>query len=156
MTKTSMTREGFNKMSEEYNKMRQVELKECLNNLADAREKGNLTENSEFEVAKQALNDLNNKLSKIGALLSNAHIVEGVVDNGTVQMLTFVKFKNLKTEKEMEYKIVPEHEGSLKENKISQFGPIGKSLMNKKVGDIVNVTIPSGILQLEILNIRCK
>jgi transcription elongation factor GreA len=156
MKKTSMTREGFNKMSEEYNKMRQLDLKECLSNLADAREKGNLTENSEFEVAKQALNELNSKLSKIGTLLSNAHIVEGVVDNGTVQMLTWVKFRNLKTLQENEYKIVPEHEGSLKENKISQFGPIGKALINRKIGDIVNVTIPAGLLQLEILNIRCK
>jgi transcription elongation factor GreA len=89
MEKVPMTREGFNKMSEEYTKMKTVELRECLQNLADARDKGDLSENAEYEAAKQALDNLNNKLSKVNSLLANAQIVEGVVDDGTVQLLQF-------------------------------------------------------------------
>jgi len=151
-----MTRDGFNKMSEQYQHMRTVELKECLQALTDARDKGDLSENAEYEVAKQALDELNNRMSKISTLLANVQIVEGAVDDGTVQMLTYVKFKNLKTKVETEYKIVPEHEISLKEGKISSLSPIGKALMSKKSGDIVSVDIPAGKLELEILNVRCR
>jgi len=151
-----MTRDGFNKMNEQYQHMRTVELKECLQALTDARDKGDLSENAEYEVAKQALDELNNRMSKISTLLANVQIVEGAVDDGTVQMLTYVKFKNLKTKVETEYKIVPEHEISLKEGKISSLSPIGKALMSKKSGDIVSVDIPAGKLELEILNVRCR
>lgn len=151
-----MTREGFTKMSEEYQRMRSEDLKECLQNLSDARDKGDLSENAEYEVAKQALDELNNRMSKISKLLTNVQIIEGAVDDGTVQMLTYVKFKNLKTNSEIEYKIVPEHEISLKEGKISPLSPIGKSLLGKKSGDIVSVDIPAGKLELEILNVRCR
>jgi transcription elongation factor GreA len=156
MEKTPMTREGFNKMNEEYQRMRSEDLKECLQNLSDARDKGDLSENAEYEVAKQALNDLNNRMSKISTLLANAQIVEGAIDDGTVQMLTYVKFKNLKTNSEIEYRIVPEHEISLKEGKISPLSPIGKALLGKKAGDFVSVEIPAGKLELEILNVRCR
>ena len=156
MEKVPMTRDGFNKMSEQYQHMRTVELKECLQALTDARDKGDLSENAEYEVAKQALDELNNRMSKISTLLANVQIVEGAVDDGTVQMLTYVKFKNLKTKVETEYKIVPEHEISLKEGKISSLSPIGKALMSKKLGDIVLVDIPAGKLELEILNVRCR
>ena len=151
-----MTREGFTKMSEEYQRMRSEDLKECLQNLSDARDKGDLSENAEYEVAKQALDELNNRMSKISKLLTNVQIIEGAVDDGTVQMLTYVKFKNLKTNSEIEYKIVPEHEISLKEGKISPLSPIGKALLGKKSGDIVSVDIPAGKLELEILNVRCR
>jgi transcription elongation factor GreA len=156
MEKVPMTRDGFNKMNEQYQHMRTVELKECLQALTDARDKGDLSENAEYEVAKQALDELNNRMSKISTLLANVQIVEGAVDNGTVQLLTYVKFKNLKTKVETEYKIVPEHEISLKEGKISPLSPIGKALMNKKSGDVVSVDIPAGKLELEILNVRCR
>ena len=156
MEKVPMTRDGFNKMNEQYQHMRTVELKECLQALTDARDKGDLSENAEYEVAKQALDELNNRMSKISTLLANVQIVEGAVDDGTVQLLTYVKFKNLKTKVETEYKIVPEHEISLKEGKISPLSPIGKALMNKKSGDVVSVDIPAGKLELEILNVRCR
>ena len=151
-----MTRDGFNKMNEEYQRMRSEDLKECLQNLSDARDKGDLSENAEYEVAKQALDELNNRMSKISTLLANAQIIEGAVDDGTVQMLTYVKFKNLKTNSEIEYRIVPEHEISLKEGKISPLSPIGKALLGKKSGDFVSVDIPAGKLELEILNVRCR
>ena len=149
-----MTREGYLKMEKEYQQMRNVDLKECLQNLTDARDKGDLSENAEYEVAKQALDDLNAKLSKVNSLLANCQIVEGIVNDGTVQLLTWVRFKNLNMNKEIEYRIVPEYEINLKEGKISQNSPIGKALMGKKVGDKTQVDTPKGKLDLEITNIR--
>lgn len=149
-----MTREGYLKMESDLQHMKSVEMRECLQNLTDAREKGDISENAEYEVAKQALEDLTNKMGKISKLLQNSQIVDGVVDDGTVQLLTWVKFRNLKLNKEIEYKIVPEYEINLKEGKISQNSPIGKSLMNKRVGDKVVAEVPSGNFDLEILNIR--
>jgi len=149
-----MTREGYLKMEKEYQQMRNVDLKECLQNLTDARDKGDLSENAEYEVAKQALDDLNAKLSKVNSLLANCQIVDGIVDDGTVQLLTWVKFKNLNINKEIEYRIVPEYEINLKEGRISQNSPIGKALMGKKVGDKTQVDTPKGKLDLEITNIR--
>lgn len=156
MEKTQMTREGFVKMNEDLQRMRQVDLKECLENLADAREKGDLSENAEYEVAKQALEDLNNKMGKISTILNSVQIIECIIDDGTVQMLTWVKFKNLKTKVETEYRIVPEHEISLKDGKISPLSPFGKALMGKKIGDKVTFEVPAGKMELEILNIRVK
>jgi transcription elongation factor GreA len=155
MKKVVMTREGFNKMVEEYQRMRGDEMRELLQNLTDAREKGDISENAEYEVAKAALDDLHTKIKKVGEMLNNVQIVESVVDDGTVQLLTWVKIKNTKTNKEVEYKIVPENESSLKENKISSESPIGKALLSKKISDKVKVKVPAGDLEFEILNIRC-
>ena len=155
MKKVVMTREGFNKMVEEYQRMRGDEMRELLQNLTDAREKGDISENAEYEVAKAALDDLHTKIKRVGEMLNNVQIVESVVDDGTVQLLTWVKIKNTKTNKEVEYKIVPENESSLKENKISSESPIGKALLSKKISDKVKVKVPAGDLEFEILNIRC-
>jgi len=156
MSKILMTREGFNKMSEQYNEMRLVTLPECLTSLTEAREKGDISENAEYEVAKQQLDDLNVKMSKMSVMLNNVQIIDSAIDDGTVQLLTYVKFKNLKTGQEQEFRIVPETEVSIKESKISPSSPIGKSLMNKKVGDKVQVQVPAGKLDLEVINIRCR
>ena len=150
-----MTREGFNKLVDDFQRMRGDEMKECLQNLTDAREKGDISENAEYEVAKQKLDELHEKIKKAGEILNNVKIVESVVDDGTVQLLTYVKIKNLKTGKDIEYKIVPENESVIKENKISSESPIGKALMNKRVGQKVEVTVPAGKLEFELLNIRC-
>ncbi len=155
MKKPILTREGYNKLVDEYHRMKGDEMRECLQNLQDAREKGDISENAEYEVAKQTLDDLHAKIKKVGEVLNNVRIIEGVIDNGTVQLLTYVKIKNLKTSKEIEYKIVPENESSLKENKISSESPIGKALMNKKPGETVSVTVPAGNLEFEILDLRC-
>jgi len=150
-----MTREGYNKLVDDFQRMRGDDMKEALQNLTDAREKGDISENAEYEVAKQALDELHEKIKKTGETLNKVRIIESVLDDGTVQLLTYVKIKNLKTNKEVEYKIVPENESSIKENKISSESPIGKALMNKKVGDKVNVNVPAGKLEFELLNIRC-
>lgn len=149
-----MTREGYSKIESELNSIKQNELKECLQALSDAREKGDLSENAEYDAAKQTLDELQVKMTKMSAQLSNAQIIDTIIDNGTVQMLTYVKFKNLKTGVESEYRIVPENETDLKNKKISQNSPIGSALMEKKIGDRVNVDVPAGKLELEILNIR--
>lgn len=151
-----MTREGFNKLNEQYLHMRNVQLQECLQALTEAREKGDISENAEYEVANQMLDELNIKMSKLGTMLNNAQIIETAIDDGSVQLLTFVKFKNMKSGQELEYKIVPETEISIKEGKISPSSPIGKALMNKRPGDKVSVQIPAGKLDLEILNVRCR
>lgn len=150
-----MTREGYNKLVEDFQRMRGDDMKEALQNLTDAREKGDISENAEYEVAKQALDELHEKIKKTGETLNKVRIIESVLDDGTVQLLTYVKIKNLKTNKEVEYKIVPENESSIKENKISSESPIGKALMNKRVGDKVEVSVPAGKLEFELLNIRC-
>ena len=155
MKKVIMTKEGFNKIVMEYQRMRGDEMKELLQNLTDAREKGDISENAEYEVAKSALDDLHNKIKRVGEILNNVKIVDGVIDDGTVQLLTWVKIKNTKTNKDVEYKIVPENESSLKENKISSESPIGKALISKRVSDKVKVKVPAGDLEFEILNIRC-
>lgn len=150
-----MTREGYNKMVEDFQRMRGDDMRECLQNLTDAREKGDISENAEYEVAKQVLNDLHEKIKKTGETLNKVRIIESVLDDGTVQLLTYVKIKNLKTGKEVEYKIVPENESAIKENKISSESAIGKALMNKRVGQKVEVNVPAGKLEFELLNIRC-
>lgn len=155
MKKHIMTRDGYAKLVEDYQRMRGDEMTECLQNLADAREKGDISENAEYEVAKQILDDLHEKIKRTGEILNNSKIIEGVIDDGTVQLLTWVKIKNLKTGKDIEYKIVPENESSIKESKISSESPIGKSLMGKKVGQKVEVNVPAGKLEFELLNIRC-
>jgi|688.fasta_scaffold716618_1 transcription elongation factor GreA len=154
MDKIPMTREGYLKMESEFLHMKSVELKECLQNLTDARDKGDLSENAEYEVAKQALNDLNDKMSRVNKILANCQIIEGVIDDGTVQLLTWVSFKNLKSGKETEYRIVPEHEINLKEGKISPYSPIGKALMGNRVGEEIEVNIPAGKLKIQITKIR--
>lgn len=154
MDKVPMTRDGYSKMKSELDYMKNVLLKECLQNLSDARDKGDLSENAEYDVAKQALDDLSVKMTKVGKILSNCHIIEGIIDDGTVQLLTWVKFRNKKTNKEIEYRIVPEHEINLKEGKISLNSPIATALMGKRVGDSVEVDIPVGKIEIEITNIR--
>jgi transcription elongation factor GreA len=150
-----MTREGYNKLVEDFQRMRGDDMREALQNLTDAREKGDISENAEYEVAKQLLDELHEKIKKVGETLNKVRIIESVLDDGTVQLLTYVKIKNLKTGKDIEYKIVPENESAIKENKISSESPIGKSLMNKRVGQKVEVNVPAGKLEFELLNIRC-
>ena len=150
-----VTREGYNKLVEDFQRMRGDDMREALQNLTDAREKGDISENTEYEVAKQLLDELHEKIKKVGETLNKVRIIESVLDDGTVQLLTYVKIKNLKTNKEVEYKIVPENESAIKENKISSESAIGKALMNKRVGQRVEVNVPAGKLEFELLNIRC-
>jgi transcription elongation factor GreA len=156
MARIPMTREGFQKLEQELRDMRGPQLREHIQNLAEAKDKGDLSENAEYDVAKTALDDLNRKINKLSQRLADAEILEGIVDDGTVQLLTWVKFKNTKSGVEIEYRIVPENEIDIKSGKISHLSPIGSALMGKRVGDKVIAEVPIGKMELEILNIRVK
>lgn len=148
-----MTREGLSKLEAQYNEMKTNQLSECLSDISDARDKGDISENAEFETAKLAYETLLTKMQKLGDVLSSAIIIDSIIDNGTAQMLTTVSVKNLKTNATFNYKLVPEYETDVKNGKISSNSPIGKSLMNKKAGDIVKVVVPAGEIHLEIIGI---
>jgi transcription elongation factor GreA len=156
MAKIPMTREGFQKLEQQLRDMRGPQLREHIQNLAEARDKGDLSENAEYDVAKTALDDLNRKINNLSLKLADAEIIEGIIDDGTVQLLTWVKFKNCKTGLETEFRIVPESEIDPKHGKISHMSPIGSALMGNKVGDMFIVDIPAGKLHLEVIDIRVK
>jgi transcription elongation factor GreA len=156
MTKIPMTREGFQKLEQELKDMRGRQLREHIQNLSDAKDNGDLSENAEYDIAKTALDDLNRKINKLSQKLANVEIIEGIVDDGTVQLLTWVKFRNTKSQIETEYRIVPESEIDIKANKISYLSPIGSALMGKKVGEKVIAQVPIGKMELEIIDINIK
>jgi transcription elongation factor GreA len=156
MAKIPMTREGFQKLEQELKDMRGPQLREHIQNLAEAKDKGDLSENAEYDVAKTALDDLNRKINNLSQKLADADILEGIIDDGTVQLLTWVKFKNTKSGVTIEYRIVPENEIDIKSNKISHLSPIGSALMGNRVGDKVIAEVPIGKMELEILEIRVK
>ena len=151
-----MTREGFQKLEQELKDMRGPQLREHIQNLAEAKDKGDLSENAEYDVAKTALDDLNRKINNLSQKLADAEIIEGIVDDGTVQLLTWVKFKNTKNGIITEFRIMPENEIDIKNGKISHMSPIGSSLMGKRVGDKVIAEVPIGKMELEVLEIRVK
>ena len=156
MAKIPMTREGFQKLEQELKDMRGPQLREHIQNLAEAKDKGDLSENAEYDVAKTALDDLNRKINNLSQKLADAEILEGIIDDGTVQLLTWVKFKNTKSGVVIEYRIVPENEIDIKGGKISHLSPIGSALMGKRVGDKTIAEVPIGKMEFEILEIRVK
>jgi len=156
MAKIPMTREGFQKLEQELKDMRGPQLREHIQNLAEAKDKGDLSENAEYDVAKTALDDLNRKINNLSQKLADAEILEGIIDDGTVQLLTWVKFKNTKSGVKIEYRIVPENEIDIKGGKISHLSPIGSALMGKRVGDKTIAEVPIGKMEFEILEIRVK
>ena len=152
--KKVVTREGLISMKEELNKLRIVDLKEAIDNMADAREKGD-SENSEFDLAKEIYDNLNKKIIKLETDIINSIIINSEnVDTSMVQILTKVKVRNLSSMRDIEYSIVPENEVNVKSGKISFNSPIAKSLMGKKKGQVVDVNIPVGKISLEILDIN--
>jgi len=156
MARIPMTREGYQKLEQELRDMRGPQLREHIQNLAEAKDKGDLSENAEYDVAKTALDDLNRKINNLSQKLADAEILEGIIDDGTVQLLTWVKFKNTKSGVTIEYRIVPENEIDIKSGKISHLSPIGAALMGKRVGEKVIAEVPIGKMELEVLEIRVK
>jgi transcription elongation factor GreA len=122
--------------------------------LAEARDKGDLSENAEYDAAKDAQAMLEAKIMKLEDIIANSRVIDGSrIDTDKVQILNRVKIKNLKTNAIMEYFLVSESEANLKEGKISVSTPIAKGLIGKKTGDVVEITVPSGKMQLEIMEI---
>lgn len=149
-----MTQEGLNKLKAELERLKTVERPEISKQIAEARDKGDLSENAEYDAAKEAQGILELKISRLEDQVANARIIdESRIDISTVQILNRVKILNKSNSSILEYTIVSETEADLRAGKISVNTPIAKGLMGKKVGDVVNVKIPSGNVEYEIVNI---
>jgi len=148
------TEEGLKKLKDELHHLKTVERKMIIKAIADARDKGDLSENAEYDAAKNDQGLLEIKIGKLEEIVANARIVDSSqLDVNKVSILTTVKIKNLKNNMEMKYTIVAENEADLKSGKISIDSPIGKALVGKKVGENVDVTVPAGIIPFQILEI---
>lgn len=155
MSKISyFTKEGLEKLKKEIDHLERVERPKISQQIAEARDKGDLSENAEYDAAKEAQGLMEAKLSKLKNELANARLVdESQLDNSKVLILSRVKIKNVKNGMEMEYTLVAGNEADLKEKKISVDSPIGKGLLGKKVGDIAPIQTPGGIVEFEIVEI---
>lgn len=148
------TEEGLQKLKDELQQLESVERRKCTAAVAEAREKGDLSENAEYDAAREAQALLEVKIAKLKEVIVNARLVdESQIDISKVSILTTVKIKNLKNNATMSYTLVAENEADLKSGKISIDSPIGKGLLGKKVGDKVDVTVPAGIIPFEIVSI---
>jgi transcription elongation factor GreA len=149
-----VTEEGLKKLKEELDHLMNVERPAISKLIAEARDKGDLTENAEYVAAKEAQGMLEMKISKLQDMLHNTRIIdESKIDTSRIQILNKVKIKNKANNKIMEYTIVSESEANLKKGKISFNTPIAKGLIGKKVGDIVEINVPSGVISYEIIEI---
>ncbi len=154
MTKVYLTEEGHRKLKEELDQLVSVERPSISKQIAEARDKGDLSENAEYDAAKNAQGMLELKIAKLQEKLQNARIIdESKLDDSKVGILTSVEIMNLKNKAKMKYSIVPESESDLKAGKISSNSPIAQGLMGKKVGDKVEIQVPAGKIPFEILNI---
>lgn len=153
--KTFLTKEGFEKLQQEINVMKTVNMKECIEAISEARDKGDLSENAEYDAAKEQYDNLNTKLNKLTLMLANASIIDpDAVKCDVVQILTTVCLLNKKTNKEISYTIVPPVETDIKKGKISVDSPVAQSLIGKSKGELVQVSTPAGVLELQILDIK--
>ena len=151
---TYYTEEGLKKLRDELHEMKTVLRPSISDQIAEARDKGDLSENAEYDAAKEAQGLLEMKISKMEGILANARIIdESTIDTSKVFILSKVRIRNVCNGMEMQYTIVAENEADLKAKKISIDSPIGKGLLGKKLGDIADVTTPNGIIQFEIMDI---
>ena len=149
-----LTEAGLEKIRTELEYLRSVKRPEISAQIAEARDKGDLSENAEYDAAKEAQVLLEMKIAKLEDTYANARIIdESMINTDTVQILNRVKLKNLATGKEMEYVLVSENEANLKEGKLSIATPIAKALLGKRKGEEVDVTVPSGVIRFQILEI---
>ena len=148
------TAEGLKKLRDELNQLKDVERPRASQAIAQARDKGDLSENAEYDAAKEAQGLLEMKIAKLEELVANARIIdESQLDVSKVLVLSTVKLKNLANKMQITYTLVAESEADLKAGKISVSSPIGKGLLGKSVGEIAEIKVPNGTLKLEILEI---
>jgi transcription elongation factor GreA len=149
-----ITREGLDKLRKELDQLVNIERLAISRLISDARDKGDLSENAEYAAAKEAQGMLEMKISNLETIISNSRVIDNFnLDNSEIRLLNRIRIKNRGTNTVMEYVIVPESEADLKNGKISIGTPIAQGLLGKKVGDVVNIKVPSGEIALEILNI---
>ena len=148
------TKEGLDNLKKELSELKTKGRSEIAQQIAEAREKGDLSENAEYDAAKEAQGHLEAKISKLEETLSTARLLdEKSIDTSKVQILSNVKLKNLKTNKEQKFMLVTENEADVKTGKISVTSPIGKGLLGKKVGQVAKINVPAGIMEFKILDI---
>ncbi|MCF6183462.1 MAG: transcription elongation factor GreA [Bacteroidales bacterium] len=149
-----LTEEGFKNLKEEIEHLTMVERPKLSKQIAEARDKGDLSENAEYDAAKEAQGMMEMKIAQLQATLRNAKIVdESMIDTSHVQIMNKVKLKNIQNGMVTEYTIVSEREANIKEKKISVETPIAKGLLGKMKGDKVDIQVPAGIVTFEILDI---
>ena len=149
-----MSEEGYNKLVAELRQLEAVERPKIVAAIAEARDKGDLSENAEYDAAKEAQGLLEMKINKLKAVIADAKIIdESKLKTDSVQILNKVELKNVKNGMKITYTIVSESEAKLKEGKISVNTPIAQGLLGKKVGDVADIKVPQGMIQLEVLSI---
>jgi transcription elongation factor GreA len=154
---TYYTKDGFEKLKVELEHLVHIERPLISQQIAEARDKGDLSENAEYDAAKNAQGMLEMRISKLQDLIRSARLIdESKMDASKVQILSTVKIKNLKNNAEMIYTLVPENEADLKVGKLSVSSPIAKGLLGKSKGNKVDITIPSGSINFEIVEIITK
>lgn len=155
MSKVSYyTKEGLQKLRDELNQLKDVERPKASAAIAEARDKGDLSENAEYDAAKEAQGLLEMKISKMEEVLANARVIdESQLDTSKALVLSKVKIKNQVNGMEMQYTLVAESEADLKTGKISVNSPIGKGLLGKSVGDVAEIQVPNGTMKFDILEI---
>ncbi|MDR0613923.1 MAG: transcription elongation factor GreA [Dysgonamonadaceae bacterium] len=149
-----LTKEGYNKLLEEVNYLETERRPAISRQIAEARDKGDLSENAEYDAAKEAQGILEAKISRLKTLLSSARLIdESQISTDSVQILNKVTIRNTRNNQKMSYTLVSESEADLKQGKIAIGTPVGKGLLGKKVGDIVDIKVPNGIMNFEIVDI---
>ena len=154
MATNYVTANGLQKLKEELQQLESVERPRVIAAIAEAREKGDLSENAEYDAAKEEQGILESRIAMLKAKIMDARIIDETdINTDEVQILTKVRVQNLKTGQEKIYQLVTEGEANILEGKIATTTPIAKGLLGKKVGDVAEITIPQGKISLEILNI---
>jgi len=149
-----MTQEGYDKLKGELEELKTTGRSNAAKAIAEAREKGDLSENAEYDAAKDAQGLLEAKINELEKSMSKARVIDkSELDTSQVTILSIVKLKNLKTNKEISYTLVSEAEADLKEKKISVTSPIGKGILGKKIGEKAQIETPGGFIEFEILDI---
>ncbi len=149
-----VTAAGLQKMKDDINYLETVERPKVIQQIAEARDKGDLSENAEYDAAKEAQGHLEAKIAQLKTTLMNSRVLdESKIDTSQVQILNTVEIKNVKNGAKMTYTIVPDTEANLKQGKIAISTPIAKGLLGKKVGEQVEIRVPSGMMTFEIINI---
>ena len=149
-----LSKKGYDDLRDELNKLKTVDRPNVINQIAEARDKGDLSENAEYDAAKEAQGLLEARIAKLEVDLSKSRVIdESKLDNSKVTLLSVVTIKNLANNSEMSYTIVSESEADLSQKKISASSPIGQGLIGKEVGDITDIDVPNGTIKFEILKI---
>ena len=149
-----LSKEGYDALEKELKELKSIDRPRIINQIAEARDKGDLSENAEYDAAKEAQGLLEAKISKLQKEVSKARILdESQIDTSKVLIMSKVTIKNINNNSKMTYTIVPESEANLKEKKISISSPIAKGLLGKLVGDFAEIQVPNGLMKFEIIDI---